>query len=139
MSAKKILKNDIMLSPICLSNNAHDSIEIGTDPNPPPTHTNMEVQTDEPQVKKAPVSSLNYDWAKSEIYLTLRSTILDKDQPISDNLASTTDQIYTEVEATYKASLLRKKAFNNPENLLEFHSIAKNTLSVLTKNMISAD
>lgn len=57
-------------------------------------------------------------------------------------LSSPTGQeIYTEIEATYKASLLKKKAdsYNNPDALTEFHDIAINTLEVLTMNMIAAD
>jgi hypothetical protein len=53
----------------------------------------------------------------------------------------TGQQIYDEVEATYKASLLIKKAnsYNNPEVLLQFHEMAVNTLEVLTLNMIATD
>ena len=55
---------------------------------------------------------------------------------------STNDEdIYTEIEATYKASLLKKKArsYNTPETLLEFHERAKKTIEVLTRNMIQSD
>ena len=49
--------------------------------------------------------------------------------------------IYTEIEATYKQSLLRKKAntFNDPEILAEIHTISMRTIKVLTKNMITGD
>ncbi|CDW77827.1 UNKNOWN [Stylonychia lemnae] len=58
-----------------------------------------------------------------------------------DELLQFKHEIYTEIEATYKASLLKKKAktYNNPENLLEFHVKAKRTIEVLTYNMIQAD
>lgn len=47
----------------------------------------------------------------------------------------------TEIECTYKASLLKKKAdsHNNPEILKELHEQASNTLEVLTMNMIATD
>ena len=37
--------------------------------------------------------------------------------------------------------MLRKKAagYNNPETLTEFHTIAKTTIDVLTKNMVMTD
>jgi hypothetical protein len=46
--------------------------------------------------------------------------------------------IYTEIEATYKASLLKKKArtYNTEDALAEFHKKAKITIETLTKNMI---
>ena len=49
--------------------------------------------------------------------------------------------IYTEVEATYKASILKKKArtYNNEDVLKEFHEKAKITIEVLTKNMINGE
>ena len=53
----------------------------------------------------------------------------------------TGQEIFTEIEATYKASLLKKKAstYNTPEILAEIHDRAINTLEVLTMNMIATD
>ena len=53
----------------------------------------------------------------------------------------TGQKILTEIECTYKASLLKKKAdsHNNPETLKELHDQASNTLEVLTMNMIATD
>jgi hypothetical protein len=59
--------------------------------------------------------------------------------PLSeDELLQFKNEIYTEIEATYKASVLKKKAktYNNPEHLLEFHIKAKRTIEILTYNMI---
>lgn len=49
--------------------------------------------------------------------------------------------IYTEIEAAYMASLLKKKAesYNNEEILKEMHEKATRTLLVLTENMITGD
>jgi hypothetical protein len=49
--------------------------------------------------------------------------------------------IYTQIEAHYKASLLKKKArsYNTPETLQEFHDRAKLTIEVLTRNMVCSD
>ncbi len=49
--------------------------------------------------------------------------------------------IYTEIEAHYKASLLKKKArsYNIPEMLEEFHEKASTTLEVLHRNMIMGE
>lgn len=53
----------------------------------------------------------------------------------------TGQKIATEIEATYKASLLKNKAsqYNNPETLQDLHDLAINTLEVLTMNMIATD
>ena len=53
----------------------------------------------------------------------------------------TGNAIFTEIEATYKASLLKKKAFsiNNLEALAELHESAINTLEVLYMNLITTD
>ena len=70
----------------------------------------------------------------------LRKT-LSKILIVLDKYSSTGTAIYDEVETTYKASLLIKKAscYNNPESLTEFHDVAINTLEVLTLNMIATD
>jgi hypothetical protein len=49
--------------------------------------------------------------------------------------------IYSEIEATYKQSLLRKKTvtLKDKASLAEFHEIAVRTIKVLTKNMIIGD
>jgi hypothetical protein len=49
--------------------------------------------------------------------------------------------IYTEIEATYKQSLLKKKAntYNTIDVLKEFHDISKTTIEVLNSNMITGD
>lgn len=51
------------------------------------------------------------------------------------------ENIYTELEATYKYSLLKKKAATHisVEALSEFHGISMKTVEILTKNMISTD
>eukprot|EP00347_Sterkiella_histriomuscorum_P004324 403360877 len=61
--------------------------------------------------------------------------------PPVDEINPNNFEIYTEIEATYKASLLKKKArsYNTPETLQEFHTIAKKTIEVLTCNMIQSD
>jgi hypothetical protein len=53
----------------------------------------------------------------------------------------TGQEIYTEIEATYKASLLKKKAdsINNEAVLSEIHDRALNTLEVLYMNLIATD
>jgi hypothetical protein len=67
--------------------------------------------------------------------------ILSKNKLFKNFNSATGQEIYTEIEATYKASLLKKKAdtYNNPDTLAEFHDRAINTLEVLTMNMIAAD
>lgn len=53
----------------------------------------------------------------------------------------TGEAIFTDIEATYKASLLKKKANSllSAEALSELHDQAVNTLEVLTMNMIATD
>ena len=69
------------------------------------------------------------------------STISSKVCHYNFTLSPGNEDIFTEVEATYKASLLKKKArsYNTPETLLDFHTRAKKTIEVLTRNMIQAD
>ena len=47
--------------------------------------------------------------------------------------------IYTDIEAAYKQSLLKKRAntYDNVDILKEFHDISEKTVEVLTHNMIS--
>ena len=59
-------------------------------------------------------------------------------EPPEDDLNPHKFEIYTDIEATYKSSLLKKKArtYNTKESLEEIHSIARKTIEVLTCNMI---
>lgn len=76
---------------------------------------------------------------RSKSFLTKRT--LSNRFTLTCIFSPTGKQIYTEIEATYKASLLKKKAnsVNNPALLSEMHDVAINTLEVLTMNMIATD
>jgi hypothetical protein len=55
------------------------------------------------------------------------------------NVSPEEEDIYNELETTYMASILKKKANNGPGFLIPAHEKAKRTLYILTKNMIAGD
>eukprot|EP00347_Sterkiella_histriomuscorum_P007406 403349045 len=145
------------------------SANIETDRIKEPDRVSIEIQTQEVVLKNNEpnpeeyIPKRNQDWSRAQIYkyvykkyqaeqkfkqaqenVANPNDVVDQNQTpvqIEDNFNPENKQMYTEIEATYKASLLKKKArtYNQPEMLQEFHDRAKTTIEILTNNMIPAD